>query len=522
MLHDLADADGPVTLVADVAVVGAGIAGLVLATRLARAGLSTVVVESGGRGGDEAHPLNAVESDGAPYRGAELGRRRGLGGTSTRWGGALLPFLPEDLGPRPELGVPAWPVGYDELAPWLAQAEALFGLAPGPYEARPLGDAGDGCDFLPREAKWPTFRRRNVATLLSADVASPALAVWLNATVTGLRIDRSAGRIAGLEARHVGGEALTVHAPDTVLCAGAIETTRLLLYLERQSEGRLASPHLGRALQDHVSLPLAHVVTPCPSALNRLAGFRFDRGTMRSLRFELSPQARSRDGVAGGFVHIAPRALQPTGFDAVRDLLRSLQQGRPDAGAALRTLRDVPYLARLATWRYGRRRLCWPRPAAYDVHLVAEQTPSTHNAITLSRQLDALGVPRAHVAWAVREADARTFRAMASAFDAYWATALGAYGRLAWPVAPRALTLEHLGGADDIFHPVGTTRMATSATGGVVDGSLAVWGVDGLSVAATSAFPCGGTANPTMTLVGMTLRLADRLARQHRWSSVAA
>ena len=48
MLHDLSESN-PSALEADVLVIGAGIAGLILATRLSQKGLKVVVLESGGR-----------------------------------------------------------------------------------------------------------------------------------------------------------------------------------------------------------------------------------------------------------------------------------------------------------------------------------------------------------------------------------------------------------------------------------------------------------------------------------------
>src|ERR1700685_3502493 len=98
MIHDLAHAEGSISLTADIGIVGAGIAGLVLAVRLARAGLKVIVLESGNeKRSSFADELNEVAFSDRPYRGAISGRVRGLGGTSAIWGGALLPFLAEDL-----------------------------------------------------------------------------------------------------------------------------------------------------------------------------------------------------------------------------------------------------------------------------------------------------------------------------------------------------------------------------------------------------------------------------------------
>ena len=59
---------------------------------------------------------------------------------------------------------------------------------------------------------------------------------------------------------------------------------------------------------------------------------------------------------------------------------------------------------------------------------------------------------------------------------------------------------------------MGTTRMADAPSRGVVDPQGRVHGIDNLYVAGSSVFPTSGWANPTMTIVALTLRLGDYLA----------
>ena len=163
MIHDLAELSGQSReIAADILVIGGGTVGLIAATRLARAGRRVVVAESGGLTQfDETHPLNQVEQLGDFYTGADAGRFRCLGGTSTRWGGAMLPFLPADLTLRPR-GWPAdWPISLDVLTRYQGEVEALFERGDGPYEFPSIMPG----HFTPRLAKWPAFPLRNVATL---------------------------------------------------------------------------------------------------------------------------------------------------------------------------------------------------------------------------------------------------------------------------------------------------------------------------------------------------------------------
>ncbi|HXG80530.1 MAG TPA: GMC family oxidoreductase, partial [Sphingomicrobium sp.] len=62
------------------------------------------------------------------------------------------------------------------------------------------------------------------------------------------------------------------------------------------------------------------------------------------------------------------------------------------------------------------------------------------------------------------------------------------------------------------FHHMGTTRMAADPRRGVTDGWGRVHGVANLHVAGSSLFPTGGWANPTLTILALALRTADRIA----------
>jgi choline dehydrogenase-like flavoprotein len=67
---------------------------------------------------------------------------------------------------------------------------------------------------------------------------------------------------------------------------------------------------------------------------------------------------------------------------------------------------------------------------------------------------------------------------------------------------------ERIGGG---FHQIGTTRMSARPEDGVVDGQLAVHGVDNLFVASSSTFVTSGQANSTFMIIVFAVRLADRL-----------
>ena len=60
-------------------------------------------------------------------------------------------------------------------------------------------------------------------------------------------------------------------------------------------------------------------------------------------------------------------------------------------------------------------------------------------------------------------------------------------------------------------HHAGTTRMSINPGSGVVDPTGRVHGLANLYACGASVFPTAGSANPTLTIVALALRLAKHL-----------
>src|SRR5262249_7635721 len=209
----------------------------------------------------------------------------------------------------------------------LPEIESKFALPPGPYEAPDIiGPCSPSAGaFVARLAKWPPFRMRNVAVVFEKALrSSQGPDVWLNASVTEFTFDPS-GDLSGATARSLGGRKLEIAARDIVVAAGAIESTRLLLIADRQCDNRIFGPYdiLGRFLNDHLSAPIADLAPRSRIAFNKVIGFRFERGAMRNLRFEMRGTVRRQLGLPASFTHIAYEGSENSGFEALRDLLRA-------------------------------------------------------------------------------------------------------------------------------------------------------------------------------------------------------
>ena len=264
---------------ADVCVVGAGAAGIVLAGELVRRGRRVLLLESGGAVIEPAaQELNACSYTGQPHQGANIGRFRALGGTTTTWGGQVLELTEEDFEVRAWVPGSGWPFPKRELQPYYERALLAEGLASVVRKDdevwhRMKTDApAPGSEMETYFTRW--CREPNFARLYGELLQSPNLLVVLHATATAMLSSEDETRVAGFRCRSEARE-LVFSAAQYVLCLGTIETVRFLL--QPLPNARVApwnvSGLLGKHFQSHIDYNTAKI--PAESAL-RCARWRGD------------------------------------------------------------------------------------------------------------------------------------------------------------------------------------------------------------------------------------------------------
>jgi choline dehydrogenase-like flavoprotein len=151
-----------------------------------------------------------------------------------------------------------------------------------------------------------------------------------------------------------------------------------------------------------------------------------------------------------------------------------------------------------------------------DIFVRSEQTPNPQSMVVLSNDLDALGRRRAELHWDTVTKDwesiVESVSIVVSELERRWGAESKVLIDPRWPwpwtpIPPGSRTWSTWGN-----HHIGTTRMADDDLSGIVDSNCRVHGMANLFVVGSSVFPTGGFANPTFTIVTLSIRLAEHLS----------
>lgn len=488
MLLDATTLEDGALLTADVCIVGAGAAGITLARELSVSGLDVLLLEGGA--------LEEEEASQDIYRGEMTGistwelhrtRVRIFGGTTYHWAGFTMRLEDQDFTARDFIAGSGWPISGDDLAPYYERAAVHLELPTGTWDADEVIET-DGRQSVPlpngdlshRIYKFSPPTR--MGTRYRADITDATdVTCYTRAAITNVALDEAGTTVAALEGRVFddSGKTFRVEAGRYVLALGGIENPRLLLASADGAGVANSSDAVGRYFMEHPHLYNVGGLT-LPSDFDML----FYRG-------HVSGAAAGR---VLGAIGIRPEVREELGLlDLAMELAgdasptEALQGINPtDADAFVRRDGDFNF---------------------YRIHLRCEQSPRAESRVTLSEtEVDALGVPRVELNWQVHDDDLASYAKGIELLGAELGAAgigrahvpLNDEGRLEWSLQPGS-------------HHMGTTRMSSDAATGVVDADCRAHDLDNLFIAGSSVFPTSGSANPTLTIVALAVRLADHL-----------
>lgn len=519
MIFDFARNEAVPPISADVCIVGAGAAGIVLAVELAGQGKRVLLLESGGSIVEpEPQLLNDCSYSGQPHQGANIGRFRVLGGTTTAWGGQILEMDAEDFGARDWVPGSGWPFPKTELRPYYERALQAEGLSRSLREdddvwrRLKLTPPNFGDEFTAYFTRWcpePDFSRLHRSFLESSKVS-----VFVHATAVAILLSENGSAVRGIACRNSAGKERIFSAGKYILSLGTIESIRFLMQPlpEGQPHPWNQSGLLGCHFQSHIDINAASVPAEDAGRLRPWFATAFLDGAKYHPKFRLSFPQQMREQILSIGGSVTCISLAETELRRMKALARNLLQRREWSGRwkdAPAILRQIPTLLQLAYGFVAEHRAAWPENSLFWLRAYCEQEPLSRSCIRLTNIRDAVGMFQVEWDWHISSLEWKTIRRFTelatAAFDHLGLAKISPRPELFREDGFRDLVL------DDSHHHMGGARMAPNAALGVVDANLKLYGVENAYLCSAAVFPSSGFSNPTHTLVALAVRLAEHL-----------
>jgi choline dehydrogenase-like flavoprotein len=548
MISHASNVPNGIQLHADVCVIGAGPAGIALTLTLAENGISVILLESGLVGEDAATQAlyEGEVADERMHSPPDKYRIRRLGGSSAIWGGRCMPFDPIDFESRSHVPDSGWPISYDDLLPYYPKANAWAEAGRFSYDAQdalgpdiaPLIEGFDSArvrtNGLERFSCPTDFGKRYAKRLQLA----PRVRVLLGANCTAIRLEADGQSVRCIDVKTLAGLQFTVAAKATVMAAGGLETARLLLASRDVRPEGVGNRHdvVGRYYMCHIAGNIG-TLRLAGSTRNVRHGYELSpEGIYCRRRLAVSAAEQHRMGLANAVarLHFA-RITDPShrngvlsGLFLARRLIsyeyaKRLNDGHATAATYAQHLLNVvadPFdtAAFLAHWlrrrTFAQRKfpsvILRNRTNRFSLEVHGEQMPRADSRVTLGEQVDALGMPKLRVDWRYGQADIESIRHTLDLMAVEFAASnVGSFEYNRSTLEEDLMRFGAYGG-----HHVGTARMGCDVRTSVVNSDCQVHGVRNLFVAGSAVFPTSSQANPTLTLIALSLRLAQSLSHK--------
>jgi|TARA_A100001391_G_scaffold31836_3_gene17000 choline dehydrogenase-like flavoprotein len=510
---------------ADVCIAGAGPAGITLALELARRGITSVLLESGGMQYEESvQSLYDGKVTGHANTDVSYSRLRQFGGTSGHWTGMCAPLEAIDFEARDGVPHSGWPITRAALDPFYERAQPYLDLGPYKYSLDEWGVELNGSPLpLDPAQVVPSVYQMSAPTRFAEKYAGNVeadenITCILHASVTDIVLADGTSRVDRVTIATLDGQTAGVTAKAYVLACGGIENPRVLLNAASQRQSGLGNENdlVGRFFMDHLNTTTGNLVL---SDDETDMGF-YDQATETAqllIGMTLPAQVKRTEKLLNNAAFMSISWESQAHNDDFRDhawlafstLAKSLSRGQAPERLTERlcTVAEAPGSVLTGLARHIQRQFSGSgRISAITFKQDAEQAPDPDSRVTLNDDVDALGLRRIDLDWRVSEQDMLSLRRTHELIGRAFGSA--GLGRV-------QLGIENPPSLDNVYtgyHHMGTTRMHDDPRQGVVDANCRVHSVDNLFVAGSSVFTTGGMANPTLTITALAIRLADHLA----------
>ena len=480
-----------------VIIIGSGHSGTAVATSLVSAGIRTVWITGDLKNNNCLQNDLIKESDLnlETHEALHLTESRSLGGLSNRWGGRLVPFDPVDFVQRDYLGLPGWPIRYEDLLPWFRSAYKFLGVDVSKFKNRNFNvmmpSVETSFEVWTNRIKLNHFHKIQSPNLLRIDLYQ----------LYSLHQNTETGAIQGVTVIHpLSLEKFSFDARIVVLAAGVSENSRIVL-LHAKSNPRCFTKtrHLiGTGYTTHINYSYLPIKNPF-----NLYRFHLINGFRIRSRLSL-PETMQRQLAIGNAAGIFSQAVDQTEQPEHR-----VNDGSW-TGKFERGKQKVIELG--SDWKilnlYLQQQIV-KRAHLNTFNLQSEHIPNSQSFISLGSKFDIFGrqLPNAYVHFS--DQDFATVAASIAYIQKNIDSYSGEINKV--DVSKIIEDLESRKTVNTHAHRFGGTKMGINPSAGLVDQYGEFFELRGLFATGTSVFPTSGQANPTLTNVALSLRTSNHI-----------
>lgn len=502
----------------DIAIVGAGAAGITLALELERLNpkLSIILLEGGGKTKEDiSQELYKGESVGWSSRNVDgddlyYDRVRCIGGSTYAWGGQCRPFESIDFEKRDWVPYSGWPIKKTDLDKYYVIAQNYCLLSEPQYNLNiwnkifnskylTVSNANIKKQNIINSYLFQWARQTRFYNIYSKKLsASENIKLIHYANLLAINLDSAKTNVDNIILkRSISGKRFHVEAKNFILAMGGIENPRHLLINNLQVSSGIGneSDLVGRFFQQHSYLQETELLLDKNLAKPHEYHFKFNyKADKFSLMLGLSDDAQRQNKSLG----YSASLFHSNALTAFTRLKFAIVNGKY---YSKRAYADFKHIVR----DFGKFIKYFPfKNQKYKIYHGLEQAPNPDSRIYLSSKTDLLGLPQVVLDWRFNELDYHTYNIGNKYIKSY-------YENLGAKVISFKENIEKWSKVDGGAHHIGTTRMAESALNGVVDKNCKIFGVNNLYIAGSSVFPTSSFVNPTLTIVALAARLSEYL-----------
>lgn len=510
----------------DVCILGGGVAGIVLATELSKTNVKVVVLESGGEQFDMAkQALYSANLYPKSFPDPTYSRLRYLGGASNHWQNNTAPLDPIDFDVRSWIPNSGWPITFDEINSYYPLAADYCGTSKDGYGTEQWSQSLNQSDLVNNSSiletgisKFAVPPTRFFAKYGDALKKSKSATIIENANVVNVKYDKDSKAITEVYFESSPGKSHSIKAKKFIMCFGGIENARMLLEFNDKNNQALGNHHdnVGRYFMEHPVVRAANLFTTESEKFGLYQGTMLDQRYVSGY-FKLSEKTlRSKQtcNLRMPLINASNYALSD-GISSFHEMKQSFSQSEiPDhfGSHLINMLGDLDMVIE-AVSRKGFDTPMFDHAdelGGFEMQLMVEQSPERDNRITLSEEKDSYGIRKINIEWVLSETDKkRMWKSLGITANELSRLGLGRLKLL-------KEREDRIWGDQLSFgnHHMGTTRMSDSSKHGVVDKNLKVFGTENFYISGCSVFPTGGHVPPTLTLVALSVRLAEHLTEE--------